>query len=188
MFWKSNSPNLLFCFLPVSVFSRAWLLTRFNEGMWWNGSVGCKIIEPRKEVRAAERLAYKWRKGGGGVDFDAIGMSSQAHEHGPNRTWQYRLVCQSQRITTRCLCWLGVFADKALLSRPCCMHNEGGPGKLEGWLITDSLQTRDELPYIYNTEHPIEPFGKTRLLNRKQFSESGFLFSFIIYYVAHWGT
>lgn len=24
--------------------------------------------------------------GGGGVDFDAIGMSSQAHEHRPNRT------------------------------------------------------------------------------------------------------
>lgn len=40
----------------------------------------------RKEERAAERNGCKWRRVGGEVDFDAIGMSSQAHEHRPNRT------------------------------------------------------------------------------------------------------
>lgn len=39
-----------------------------------------------KEERAAERQGYKWSGVGGGVDFDATGMSSQAHEHRPNRT------------------------------------------------------------------------------------------------------
>lgn len=39
-----------------------------------------------KEERAAERQRYKWRSVGGGDDFDATGMSSQAHEHRPNRT------------------------------------------------------------------------------------------------------
>lgn len=62
-------------------------------------------------------------------DFDAIGMSSQTHEQGPNRSWQYRLVRQSQRITTRLLVLTRVFADKALISRPCYMHNEGGRGR-----------------------------------------------------------
>lgn len=38
-----------------------------------------------KEERAAERQGYNWRRVGGGVDFDAIGMSSQAHEQRPNR-------------------------------------------------------------------------------------------------------
>lgn len=39
-----------------------------------------------KEERAAERQGCNWRRAGGGVDFDATGMSSQAHEHRPNRT------------------------------------------------------------------------------------------------------
>lgn len=47
-------------------------------------NVKCRNLE--KEERGAERKGYNWRRVGGWADFDAIGMSSQAHEHRPNRT------------------------------------------------------------------------------------------------------
>lgn len=49
---------------------------------WLNG----KWKNVAKEERGAEMPGYNWRRVGGGADFDAIGMSSQAHEHRPNRT------------------------------------------------------------------------------------------------------
>lgn len=78
----------------------------------------------------------------------------------------------------RCLCWLGVFADKALFSRPCCMHSEAG-------LRAGSSQAIHK-PETRSTMLCHKPFGQTGLLIKEQFcDEYSYFFPFVICCVAH---
>ena len=86
-FVKSHQSALLLYCDSVSVSTGAHLFSQGSVRVYCEvARLNVKWKDQEKEERAAERQGYKWRRVGGGVDFDAIGMSSQAHEHRPNRT------------------------------------------------------------------------------------------------------
>lgn len=158
LFWKSKQSNLLFYVESVSVFAAEQSFPQGSAVLLFSvvTGMGVKMGKTWGWRRGQQRGSRATEESWGGVAFDATGMSSQAHEHGLNHTWQYRLVCQSQRITAPLPVLTRVFADKALLSRPCCMHNESGR---QAWGLAHHRQATNQGLYPHIETEPRTPLS-----------------------------
>lgn len=93
LFWKLVQSNLLLYFASLCFCTGAQLSTGFSEGVFQSSGAEWKMEKPREgaggsrevgmQLDKSRGLWWRWWLVG---DFDAIGMSSQAHEHRPNRT------------------------------------------------------------------------------------------------------